>query len=135
MPGSSVADKLRIKPGQQVLIMNAPDGFIQALGLPAGTRLHTSADGTFDFVLLFAHSKAEVDNEGKKAIHSLKPGGMLWIAYPKKSSKIKTDITRDVGWDSIRNAGMEGVSLIAIDDTWSAMRFRPSSEVKSSKKS
>jgi len=53
----------------------------------------------------------------------------LWISYPKRSSKVETDITRDVGWDVVYKAGLEGVTQIAIDDTWSALRFRPADRV------
>ena len=60
---------------------------------------------------------------------------MLWFSYPKKTGKIKTDLSRDVGWDSVSKAGWIGVSLISIDDTWSSMRYRPASEVKSTRKS
>ncbi len=130
-----VADKLKVKPGQKLLILNAPDGYLQTLGtLSQGVEVKTSAGGTFDFVQVFVRSKADVDNSAKTALQALKPGGLLWFTYPKKSSKIKTDISRDEGWDAVRKLGMEGIALIAIDDTWSAMRFRPTSDVKSSRK-
>jgi hypothetical protein len=133
---ASLAQKLRIKPGQKLLILNAPDGYMRLLGsLPQGTDVKTSTDGTFDFVQIFVRNKAEVDSSAKAAVKALKPGGMLWFTYPKKSSKIKTDISRDTGWEAVRGLGMEGVFLISVDDTWSAMRYRPASDVKSSKKS
>lgn len=62
---------------------------------------------------------------GPKAVEAVKPEGVLWISYPKGSSKIKTDISRDKGWDSVKAMGFVGVSMISVDDTWSAMRFRP----------
>jgi len=124
--------KLGIKPGQRLLIMNAPDGYLQTLGtLPDGTEVKMQPEGTFDFVQFFAKSKADVDSQAATAIKAVKPGGLVWIAFPKKSSKIKTDISRDTGWESIRQAGWDGVTLISIDDVWSAFRIRPSSEIKS----
>lgn len=51
------------------------------------------------------------------------------IDYPKKSSKVETDISRDVGWDAVKKTDWEGVAIVAIDDTWSALRFRPVAEV------
>ena len=98
--------------------------------LPEGVDLKTSADGQFDVVQAFVHSKADVDTLGPVAIAALKPGGHLWFAHPKKSSKIKTDVSRDVGWDVVRAAGLEGIASIAIDATWSGVRFRPSADVK-----
>ena len=55
----------------------------------------------------------------------MRDGGLLWLAFPKKSSGIATDLTRDHGWDVIHRAGWQGVSLIAVDERWSAMRLRP----------
>jgi hypothetical protein len=128
-------DKLKIKPGQKLLILNAPDGYMQLLGpLPQGTEVKTGGAGIFDWVQVFVRSKAEVDASAGSAVKALKPGGMLWFTFPKKTSKIKTDISRDTGWDVLRGLGMEGVSLISVDDTWSAMRYRPAADVKSRKK-
>ena len=62
---------------------------------------------------------------------ALKLGGLLWFSYPKKSSKVETDITRDVGWDALGSTGLRPVTQVAIDDTWSALRFRPVVDVKS----
>jgi len=87
-------------------------------------------EGTFDFVHLFIKSKDEVDSMGPQAVKAVKPEGVLWISYPKGSSKIKTDINRDKGWDSVKALGFEGVSMISIDETWSAIRFRPSGLTK-----
>ena len=127
--------KLGIKPGQKILILSAPEGYIQALGtLPAGAEVKTIAEGTFDFVQLFVRKKEDIDNHATTAMQSLKPGGLLWFTYPKKSSSIKTDITRDNGWEGLMAAGIRPVTQIAIDDTWSALRFRPTSEVKTRNK-
>ncbi len=133
MAESSLIKKLGIKPGHKVLIMNAPDGYMQTLGaLPEGAEVKTSAAGipNFDFVQLFVYNKADVDVHAMRAMQALKPGGLLWFAYPKKSSKVKTDISRDTGWKGLMSIGIRPVTLISIDDTWSALRFRPVSEVK-----
>jgi hypothetical protein len=132
MADTPLTKKLGIKPGFRMLILNAPDGYRDLLApLPEGAEVHLAAKGMFDFAQLFVHSQADVDEHALTAIRAVKSGGLLWLSYPKKSAKIKTDISRDVGWDAVKNAGWEGVTLITIDDTWSAMRFRPASEVKS----
>jgi hypothetical protein len=132
MAESSLVKKLGIKPGQRMLIMNAPEDYIQMLGvLPEGAEVKTSAGEIFDFVQVFVYNQADIDGNATTAIQALKPGGLLWFTYPKKSSGVKTNITRDIGWEGLMNAGMRPVTQIAIDDTWSALRFRPTSEVKS----
>jgi len=59
----------------------------------------------------------------------LKKDGLFWICYPKGSSKIKTDLNRDILWAAMGKFGLAGVSLISIDNVWSAMRFRPTDKV------
>lgn len=131
MADSPLTKRLGIKPKQRVLVLEAPEGYWEQLGeLPDDVDLKTSADGQFDVVQAFVQSKADVERLGPTALEALKPGGVLWFTYPKKSSKIKTDVTRDTGWDVVWNAGMEGVASIAVDETWSAVRFRPSADVK-----
>jgi hypothetical protein len=132
MADTSLATKLQVKPGFKMLIMNAPEGYLKMLDkLPEGAQVTTTAGGTFDFVQVFVYNKADIDKLAPKAIKAVKPGGMLWFSYPKKTGKIKTDIHRDYGWDAVNNAGWEGVRLISVDDTWSAFRVRPTSEIKS----
>jgi hypothetical protein len=131
MPGTPLVKKLSIKPKQRIIILNAPDGYREQLGeLPADVELTTTLNGTFDLVHVFVKNKAEIDQHTPTAIQAVKPGGLLWFSYPKKSAKIPTDISRDVGWDAVLNAGWRPVTLISIDDVWSAFRFRPLSEVK-----
>jgi hypothetical protein len=134
MAESSLASKLQVKAGMKMLVMNAPEGYLKQLAaLPTGAEVTPKEGGTFDFVQAFVYNKADIDRLAPKAIRAVKPGGMLWFSYPKKTGTIKTDIHRDVGWDAVTNAGWEGVRLISVDDTWSALRVRPTSEIKSRK--
>ncbi|MBL8154114.1 MAG: hypothetical protein JNM70_08015 [Anaerolineae bacterium] len=131
MAETSLVKKLLIKPGNRLLILNAPDGYPALLGeLPEGVTIDTAPSSLYDQVQVFAYHKADLDTRAVAAIQSVKPGGILWIMYPKKSGAIKTDISRDVGWEKVVAAGYEGVTQIAIDATWSALRFRPFSEIK-----
>jgi hypothetical protein len=132
---SPLAKKLLIKPGQQVAVINAPTDYLNELGaLPEGVTLTATPNGKFDQAHLFAKDTKELKRLAPRALRALKPDGILWISYPKGSSKIQTDLTRDVGWDVVRDAGFEGVSLISVNDVWSAMRFRPSTQVGKKKK-
>ena len=127
---SPVSKKLQIKPNTRVLVLGAPDGHSAVLEpLPEGVSLSAAARGAFDVVLLFVQKAKELEKGGPKAISAVRDGGVLWIAYPKKSSKVETDLTRDVGWKVIEQAGWGGVAQVAIDGTWSAVRFKPEVEV------
>lgn len=125
MGQSSLVKKLQIKPGYRVLILHPPPGYLEQLGpLPEGAELAHEAKGTFDFVQVFVKNIDEMNRFAPKAIRAVKPDGLLWISYPKRSSKLKTDLSRDQGWDVITKAGLDGVTLVSIDPVWSAMRLR-----------
>ncbi|MDI1481204.1 YdeI/OmpD-associated family protein [Polyangium sp. y55x31] len=127
---SSLSKKLQIKPNSRVLVLGAPDGRAELLEpLPQGASLSTLARGSFDVVLFFVEKAKELEKGGLKAISAVRDGGVLWIAYPKKSSGVETDLTRDVGWKVIEEAGWGGVAQVAIDETWSALRFKPEAMV------
>ncbi len=135
MAETSLVKRLGIKPGHKLLILNAPEGYVDQLDvLPEGATLMTTSehltDAAFDFVHLFVRSKAEVDAQALAVMSACKPGGLVWFSYPKLSGKIKVDITRNVGWETVSKAEWRPVTAISIDDTWSALRFRPLSEVK-----
>lgn len=135
MADNSLAKKLLIKPGHRVAIVNAPAGYLDQLGsLPEGVELAERPEGTFDFLQLFVKNVEELNRLGPTALGAIKRDGLLWFTYPKQTSKIKTDLTRDKGWDIVYEAGYEPVAMASIDDTWSAFRFRPRELVKRGKK-
>ena len=113
------------------LIPGLQDYLDELAPLPEDTAVETSGRGPFDFVQTFVSGKGDIKFYASKAIQALKPGGLLWFSYPKESSAIKTDISRDNGWEPVYAAGFRPVTLVAIDNTWSALRFRPRTEVKS----
>lgn len=118
--------KLRVPQGGSVLVLQPPEGYLQELGLEAGAAEYNSdLKGTYDYVQLFAVTVKELEQYGPAALSAIRPDGLLWLCYPKGSSGLKTDLSRDKGWDSVKAAGFEGVSLVSVDDIWSAMRFRP----------
>jgi hypothetical protein len=130
MADTSLTKKLGIKPNHKLLILNAPESYLETLGsLPEGTEIKT-AEGSFDLIQIFLYNKVDVEKYAPIGIQAVKPGGLLWFTYPKKTAKIKSDITRDTGWESVRAVGWRPVTQIAIDETWSALRFRPESEVR-----
>ncbi|MBW7886499.1 MAG: hypothetical protein H3C34_28505 [Caldilineaceae bacterium] len=122
---SSLAKKLQIKPGQTVLVINGPVGYTDLLKpLPAGAVLVTDKASPCDVVHLFATDSRDLHRYAGPAVAALKTDGTLWVSFPKGSSGIKTDLSRDAGWEVLADAGWEAVRLVAVDDTWSAVRFR-----------
>ena len=122
---ASLAQKLQIKSGK-LIVINAPQGYAERLAreLPDLT-VSTRALGRAEAVLLFVNSLADVDNFTPKAGKLVKPGGMLWIAYAKGASKVKTDVNRDRLWAAVQPIGWQAIRQVALDETWSAMRFKP----------
>ena len=133
MADASLIKKLGIKPKQRLIILNAPEGFSEQIGtlLPTEVELfNTPSPGiNFDIVIQFVRNKSEVEKDTPTAIGMVKPGGRLWLSYPKQSSKIPTDINRDILWKIFPNSEWRPVTQISIDEIWSALRFRPKSEV------
>jgi len=126
MPESALAKKLKIKAGQRAAVVNAPEGYLSALRpLPDGVELLDHVEGQVDWAQLFVKDKSELDRMAPQVIAALKPESLLWISYPKGTSKIQTDLTRDKGWDTIQQAGLKWITLISVDETWSAFALRP----------
>lgn len=123
---SSIADKLKIKNGYILLPLNAPAAFKKGLkGLPPGVKI-TDHGKNYDQVHWFVYNKAQLEKEMSKLMKLVKPGVTVWVYYPKVSSKIQTDLTRDKGWDCLLAEGdkLTWISLVSFDDTWSVFGFR-----------
>ena len=128
MMENKLAKKLKLQPEEKNLLLQAPESFVQAVQeVPFET---TAKGGDYDFVQLFVHSAEELNTHAPVALRAIKEDGKLWFCYPKKTSGIKTDIHRDMGWDKVHEAGYVGVAAVSIDDTWSALRFRPEDKVE-----
>ncbi|WP_242926126.1 YdeI/OmpD-associated family protein [Pontibacter vulgaris] len=128
-----IGKKLQLKPDYTLLLINAPQEVAQQFldeGYTFTAASVAPATGAFDAVLLFVKTKTELDGLAPQVVAVLKPEGMLWVAYPKKSSGIKSDLTRNEGWKTITELDYQAVRQVAIDDTWSALRFKHASERK-----
>jgi hypothetical protein len=117
--------KLRVPPAGRAVFVNAPEGYVDALGLPPEVTPVAEADGQTDFVQLFVRDSAELVAALDTVFGRVRPDCVLWVCYPKRSSGIQTDLTRDEGWQALDSAGWRGVASVAIDDVWSGVRFRP----------
>ena len=127
MSEKSVLQKLLVKEGYQILILDAPQGYADSLGdLPAGVVLTADPAGTgpYDLIQAFVTSQSEYEAQVSGLKARLKPKGLLWITYRKGAARIKSDITRDTIWSHARTIGLDGVAMVAVDDVWSAMRLK-----------
>ena len=126
---SSTAQKLKIKENFILLTINAPADFKKDIGeLPKGVKI--SADSkNYNQVHWFVMNKAQMDKELTKVLKLIKDEVTLWIYYPKGTSKLQADLTRDKGWDNLlKHDELGWISLISFDDTWSTFGARLKTE-------
>jgi|GEM_PF-563318 len=131
MANNALIKKLQIKAGARATIINPPESYIGELGgnLPASVHLESKPQGCFDFVQIFVQRAKVLDSYASKIPRLLKKDGILWISYPKKSSGLITDISRDKGMGALHNIGFRPVSQVSLNDVWSAIRFRRKADV------
>lgn len=126
MAESAIAKKLKLKPDSRAAVVNAPADYLKKLEpLPEGARMSEKLSGRFDWVQAFVTDKAELDKLMPRLRRALADESLLWISFPKGASKIQTDLTRDKGWDSLRGSDLRFITLVSVDETWSAFALRP----------
>jgi hypothetical protein len=124
---ASTFDKLNLKEQKQILVLNAPASFEPELTALRGVAVQRDlkSAGEIEFSLAFVTKQKEVDTLGKAVAKKAEGDAVVWFAYPKGSSKkYKSEINRDSGWKVLGDAGFEPVRMVAIDEDWSAVRFR-----------
>lgn len=125
---SALFKKLNYSGQPVIFVENAPDSFTPTLGeMEALTTVKTSLAGAKDagFVMAFATRQAEVDRFAARAAKATTGDAIVWIAYPKGTSqKHRCEFNRDTGWAKLGELGFEPVRQVAIDEDWSALRFR-----------
>lgn len=130
-----VFKKLQFKKQDKIYVIGAPKEFKPILDDMANittVKKSPNCKQKYEFALFFVKSKADVARYAEKAAGKIHGDGLLWFAYPKKSSqKYTTDISRDDGWQPLGDIGFEPVRHVAIDEDWSALRFRRVEFIKS----
>jgi hypothetical protein len=116
----SLAKKLNLKPGMKVRVLGKP----REVDLD---DVHTTSSKSAEAILLFVKNLAELDAEVAPMIEMGRADGLAWIAYPK-SGQLGTDLNRDILWRHLEGTGVQAIRQIAIDDVWSALRFRPAKD-------
>src|SRR5688572_33418039 len=118
MAENPLLKKMKLKPGQRVAIVSAPDGYIQALQpLPADVELAEQLVGTFDWVQVFVKTRADLEQAIPQIAAALKSVSTLWITFPKGTSKIQTDLTRDKGWEALQPLNLKWINLVSVNET------------------
>jgi len=122
--GTPLPKKLGIKEGSRVAVVAPPHGFDATLGvLPEGARLRRDARGRLDVIVFFVTRRAELARRFAGFARALDHGGGLWVAWPKKTSGVATDLVFDVVQAIGLDAGLVDNKVAAIDTTWSGLRF------------
>lgn len=122
--GTPLPQKLGIKPGCRVAFVHAPDGFAQTLGaLPDGVVMVSDDEAPLDLAVFFTTRADELPAAFQRLGRRVHPGGMLWIAWPKKAAKVATDLTEDAVRAIGLREGMVDVKVCAIDTVWSGLKF------------
>jgi len=124
-----LAQKLLVKADARVLLLNAPIGYARKLEpLPAGATV-IDKRGKADVVIAFVRDSAEL-RRFAPSFGALEDEAVLWVCYPKGGAKAGTDIDRDILHAAMEKHELTGVTLVALDEVWSAMRFRAPEDVE-----
>jgi hypothetical protein len=122
--GTPLAKKLGIKPGSNVFVDGAPIAYEQLLDpMPDHVNVQSAIDSSTDVVHLFSTSLAEIASALKRFLRHTKPNAALWVSWPKKASKVPTDITEDTIRELALPLGLVDIKVCAVDDTWSGLKL------------
>lgn len=125
MTENPLLKKLRLPADGRAAFVNAPPGYVASLGLPPDLKVVDHPDSHCGFIQLFARDSGELAGYVSNMLATVRPDCVLWFCYPKRSSGVASDLTRDEGWQAVYSAGWRGVASVSVDAVWSAVRFRP----------
>ncbi len=121
----SVTQKLQLKDGMKFLLVNPPVGYKESLGkLPRGVSLLSELSGQAEVIQVFVSSRVELEKQLVKLKPLLSPQGILWVTYPKDTSKIRTEINRDSIRKHAQSIDLEAVAIFSVDANWAALRLK-----------
>jgi hypothetical protein len=122
--GTPLPSKLGIKEGSRVAVLDGPEGFIATLTpMPDGVEVVTRTSGHLDVVVVFATRQAALERRLGPSVRALASDGGLWLCWPKKASKVHTDLTFDIVQSLGLEAGLVDNKSAAIDDVYQGLRF------------
>jgi len=124
MSEKTILERLQLKPGRTLLVIDSPAGYLENLGeVPVGANVTQELHPAF-IVQVFIRSQTELNAANERYAPLVLPGGMLWVTYPKLTSKLKSDIHRDSINAYAQEKGWIGIAMISIDTDWSALRLK-----------
>lgn len=122
--GTPLSKKLGIKEGSRIYVKNAPENYAELLQpLPDDVRIQKRLSKELDIIHFFTKTRKELSSLLEKQISYIKQNGMIWVSWPKKSSKVKTDLTEDVIREIALPLGIVDIKVCAVDEIWSGLKF------------
>lgn len=122
--GRALVDKLGIKPGARIALLNAPRGYRTSLGkLPPGVTVATGLRRSLPFIQFFTRSRTALEAKFAGLVRALASDGALWISWPKRASGVPTDLTEDVVRAVALAGGLVDVKVCAVDEVWSGLKL------------
>jgi len=126
-----LAKKLQIKHGKSWLLYNAPVNYLPSIEpLPNGVQINYEPFGEFDGIQLFIRNSGELSQSLPTIIPLLKPDTIFWLTYPKKSSGLESGLEMMGSWDELSAQGLRIVTSVSVNETWTALRFKPVEQTK-----
>jgi hypothetical protein len=123
---AGIFDKLQLKDQADIVVLDAPDSFEKQIKVLQGVRVHRKfSSAASGFSLAFLTTQAQLERLARSIGAHVQGDAVVWVAYPKGTSRrYKSELNRDCGWKPLADLGYETVRMVAIDDDWSALRFR-----------
>lgn len=121
--GKPLASKMGIKPGQRIIILHVPEGYLATLGTLDGVEVADELSGMFDLIQYFTTERAAYERDFPRLRDALNTAGMLWVSWPKKAAKMKTDLDENFIREFGLANGLVDVKVIAVDERWSGLKF------------
>ena len=122
--GTPLIKKLGFKEGYRICVKNAPDHYLDLIGdLPKNATIGKRLGGKFDAIHFFTKKASELRATLPKLQESIQQDGMIWISWPKKSSKVKTDVTEGTIREVCLPIGLVDIKVCAVDETWSGLKL------------
>lgn len=122
--GTPLTRKLGVRPNEKLIALNAPEHYVRLLeDLPAGVTIGKRVASKANFVHLFVRQRSDLEKRLRQLRTKLDDVGILWISWPKKASKVATDITEDTIRTVALPLGFVDVKVCAIDETWSGLKL------------
>lgn len=126
-----ITEKFKIKKDHKLKVVNSPEGFVNLMLSEIPDLGINKKSKCYDAIIYFVKSKKELDRDFLTLAGEIANDGLFWISYPKKTSKIQTDLTMYSGWEILDANDYRGIAMISVDETWSSFRIRKKDLVNS----